>query len=193
MPTPPNVLKKIQLCRELGDDFLNLSSLELSEIPTEVFALSQLKSLSLNYNHITEIPDGIVQLTALEYLGLESNNIVSLSPTVAIFLKNVKTVALNFNEKQENTVDEGNPDSIGKESPTWKTGVAADIENANLAAALDLLEKHFPDNSDLLMLKFRFKTNEADFTTKSIIAADEYARNRNQIVAALLDFMQQSD
>jgi Leucine-rich repeat (LRR) protein len=184
MPTSPFILRKIDFCRAHNEDFLNLSSLELTVIPPEVFGLTQLKTLSLNYNHITEIPEAITQLTQLEYLGLEGNHIVSISPTVALWLGKVKMVALQFNEKSVENVE--------KQAKTPYAQALEAVKNAELEETLAILNRQFPENTDLSLIEFRLKDIERSYAIQKVLERDDYERGRNQIVIALLEFLKEN-
>ncbi|MBT4594458.1 hypothetical protein HOD08_01105 [bacterium] len=62
---------------------LDLSGLNLTEFPTALFALKNLRVLDLMHNHLEEIPASIaVFLRNLEWLHLEHNNLDALPETI---------------------------------------------------------------------------------------------------------------
>ncbi|KAJ1491874.1 hypothetical protein T484DRAFT_1773386 [Baffinella frigidus] len=56
----------------------NLTHLQLTFIPAEVFLLSALTVLDLKENHLTEIPDSIANLFTLTHLDVSVNKVTSL-------------------------------------------------------------------------------------------------------------------
>ena len=80
--------------------FLNkkkLTEIQLTEIPPEIFQLTNLRQLDLGYNKISVIPDAIGNLTNLEYLNLGYNRI-SVIPDAIGYLTNLKTLILEWCE-----------------------------------------------------------------------------------------------
>ena len=75
---------------------LNLSSKQITSIPTEIGQLSNLESLTLNSNQLTSIPLGITQLSNLEYLSLE-NNAIHTIPLEIKELTHLEHLNLGFN------------------------------------------------------------------------------------------------
>ena len=70
-----NFKNLILIAGETNKDALDLSNFALSEIPTEVFSLRQLRRLTLANNQITNLPRAILQLENLEILDLNGNPI----------------------------------------------------------------------------------------------------------------------
>ena len=79
---------------------LDLSRKELTEIPPEIFQLSQLTKLNLENNQITKIPDAIAALSNLQYLDLGNNKITKIPDAIAA-LSNLQTLYLSRNEITE--------------------------------------------------------------------------------------------
>ncbi len=66
--------------RLLGE--CDLANLELTEVPSEVVRMPNLRVLSLQGNRITEIPSAIANLSALRVLALDDNQIASLPANI---------------------------------------------------------------------------------------------------------------
>jgi len=73
--TPPEILKKIEACREKKAKVLDLSDLDikLPIIPPEVFELTHIEELNLRNNAIQIIPEKIKQLFNLKKINLCDN------------------------------------------------------------------------------------------------------------------------
>lgn len=76
---------------------LDLSNLNLKEIPSEIFELKNLKKLILSNNEISKIPQEITNLKYLEVLDISNNNISSFYAKLCE-LKNLKFLNLNNNK-----------------------------------------------------------------------------------------------
>ncbi|HEX5733912.1 MAG TPA: COR domain-containing protein [Blastocatellia bacterium] len=70
--------KKIKIAQRSGAIALNLSGMQLTELPESLGQLTHLQSLSLSYNHLTSLPESLGQLKKLRYLGIYSNKLKSL-------------------------------------------------------------------------------------------------------------------
>ena len=57
---------------------LNLSGLDLKELPPEIVKCTHLTGLLLNSNEITSIPEALGQLSNLTWLDLNNNQITSI-------------------------------------------------------------------------------------------------------------------
>jgi Leucine-rich repeat (LRR) protein len=78
---------------------LQLTDNDLTSLPSELFRLSNLQSLYLNYNQITgRIPSGISLMTSLEELFLDQNRFTGQIPAAVGVLTNLKTLALDGND-----------------------------------------------------------------------------------------------
>ena len=76
---------------------VNLDSCDLEEIPTPIFDLVNLETLSLEHNQIKEIPPEIGKLTSLKNLYLDDNLITNL-PESFCKLSSLKTLYLVKNK-----------------------------------------------------------------------------------------------
>lgn len=65
---------------------VNLDGWGLKSIPQEVFELTNLKSLSLEFNQLTKIPDEISNLKSLKYIFLGYNLLKSLPKSIGMLL-----------------------------------------------------------------------------------------------------------
>ena len=92
------VLKRIEEAARSKE--LDLSWQELTEVPTEVFQLYNLKTLYLYNNQIVEIPDAIAQLQNLKTLYLSGNQIVKVPDAIAQ-LQNLTSLDLSRNQIAE--------------------------------------------------------------------------------------------
>ena len=72
-------LEKIALCKEERQLYLDLSHLELTEIPQELSTLVWLEHLSLSHNKIEDI-DALEPLKKIHKLSLSNDQISDLSP-----------------------------------------------------------------------------------------------------------------
>jgi internalin A len=91
------VLRRIEEAARSNSKELNLSNQRLTEIPREVFQLTNLIGLYLSSNQIEEIPDAITQLQNLKRLNLSSNQIDKIPDAIAQ-LQNL--IELNFSSNQ---------------------------------------------------------------------------------------------
>src|SRR6266568_6393702 len=76
---------------------LDLSDLQLAELPREIGQLTNLQTLSLEDNQLTQLPPEIGQLTNLQTLALEGNQLRQLPPEIGR-LTNLQTLALESNQ-----------------------------------------------------------------------------------------------
>lgn len=76
---------------------LDLSNLNLNEIPAEVFELKNLRKLKLSNNNIKVIPSDISKLKMLEVLDISNNKITNFYAKICD-LKKLKTLNLNNNK-----------------------------------------------------------------------------------------------
>lgn len=77
--------------------YLNLSALDLLNLPPEIAGLQNLRSLHLSNNYLVSLPSEIGNLQALRFLDLENNQLDDLPPVVAA-LKNLKHLSLAHNQ-----------------------------------------------------------------------------------------------
>lgn len=71
-------LRRIEKARESGATELDLSKLDLTELPSELWDLSQLTELDLSNNQLSSIPAEVGQLSQLKELNLRSNQLSSI-------------------------------------------------------------------------------------------------------------------
>lgn len=75
---------------------LDLSKQKLTEIPSQVFQLKNLRELKANKNKISVIPEAINNLSLLQTLSLENNRLTKIPHQIGA-LKNLKYLNLNRN------------------------------------------------------------------------------------------------
>ena len=80
---PKRFRQRIQEAKEQQLEELDLSYGELTEIPDEVFELTQLKFLNLSHNLLTNLPESIGNLSNLTTLDLRVNPLETPPPEVA--------------------------------------------------------------------------------------------------------------
>ncbi|MBF2095391.1 MAG: leucine-rich repeat domain-containing protein, partial [Synechococcales cyanobacterium K44_A2020_017] len=73
----------IETARQENAINLDLSGLDLTELPEAIASLTQLKLLHLSRNQLTELPEAIASLTQLERLDLSRNRLTELSEAIA--------------------------------------------------------------------------------------------------------------
>jgi internalin A len=88
---PPEIFQLSQLTK------LDLCFNQITKIPDEIAALSHLQTLDLHYNQITEIPDAIAALSNLQELDLENNQITEIPDAIAA-LSNLQKLNLENNQ-----------------------------------------------------------------------------------------------
>jgi len=71
-------IRRIEEARKSNSKSLDLSELELSNVPTSVWELSQIEELNLGANRIAAIPDALGQLSNLRELVLLNNRIAAI-------------------------------------------------------------------------------------------------------------------
>jgi DMSO/TMAO reductase YedYZ molybdopterin-dependent catalytic subunit len=74
--------KIIKKCKEEFSTELDLSGLELDEIPLSVFELTSLRTLLLYNNNLSSIPENIKSLSKLKSISLNSNKFSQIPPAV---------------------------------------------------------------------------------------------------------------
>ena len=75
---PDIARERVADARETGARSLDLSGLELTELPPGVTELLALESLLLNNNRLTGLPASIANLSSLERLNLDGNRLMSV-------------------------------------------------------------------------------------------------------------------
>src|SRR6266700_1308234 len=81
---------------------LDLSDLQLAELPREIGQLTNLQTLSLEDNQLTQLPREIGQLTNLQTLSLEGNQLTQLPREIGQ-LTNLRRLSLGFFQSTQNT------------------------------------------------------------------------------------------
>ena len=95
--TSDYVLRIIEEAARSNSKELDLSRQGLTEIPTEVFQLQNLRSLNLYSNKIVKISDSIAQLQNLIEINFSSNQIVEIPDAIAQ-LQNLRSLNLSKNK-----------------------------------------------------------------------------------------------
>jgi internalin A len=90
-------IRRIRAVRKSGGDVLDLSGLELPEVPSEIVELTSLQTLYLTNNQISSLPSEIGQLTNLQALYLTNNQISSL-PSEIGQVTSLQTLDLTNNQ-----------------------------------------------------------------------------------------------
>jgi hypothetical protein len=75
---------------------LNLSGLELKEVPEVIYRFKNLEQLELSNNYLTSIPEELTKLKKLKYLGLDFNDLTNNSVAFARN-RNLKVLRLQHN------------------------------------------------------------------------------------------------
>src|SRR5690606_11685831 len=89
------------LCNEaITSHFLNLGNKKLTEIPPELFEVSELESelevLLLNRNQLTKVPGEIGKLSGLKLLQLNANKLTNL-PNELVLMTNLVGLDVSMN------------------------------------------------------------------------------------------------
>ncbi|MEH2154441.1 leucine-rich repeat domain-containing protein [Nostoc sp.] len=75
--------QRIEKARQEGAIELDLSNIELTEIPEVIAFLTGLQELDLDNNQLTELPEAIASLTGLQLLDLHNNQLTELPEAIA--------------------------------------------------------------------------------------------------------------
>ncbi|MEH1947497.1 MAG: COR domain-containing protein [Nostoc sp.] len=75
--------QRIEKARREGAIELDLSNIELTEIPKAIASLTGLQQLDLHNNQLTELPEAIASLTGLQRLYLRNNQLIELPEAIA--------------------------------------------------------------------------------------------------------------
>src|ERR1022692_271630 len=76
-------LKLIRQALAFGETHLDLTNLDLQELPSEIAWLTDLSSLELSSNRLVDIPAEIGSLTKLRSLDLKRNRLRVIAPSSA--------------------------------------------------------------------------------------------------------------
>ena len=75
--------QRIEQAQQEGIIELNLSSIELTEVPEAIASLTQLQQLDLSGNELMELPEAIASLTQLQSLNFYNNQLTALPEAIA--------------------------------------------------------------------------------------------------------------
>ena len=92
-------LRRIKEAQETGVTRLDLSWERLTELPPELFQLTNLTELFLDNNHLAHLPLEIVQLTKLKWINLRGNPLTS--PPYELALQGIEAIREYFASVQE--------------------------------------------------------------------------------------------
>lgn len=90
-------LRIIKKAKRNGIDKLDLSHLELTELPSKLFECTNLRSLDLSFNRLTELPLEIGNLTNLQIIHLNNNKLKKLPDTIGN-ITNLRSLYLHKNK-----------------------------------------------------------------------------------------------
>ncbi len=90
-------LRRIKEAAETGATKLDLSDQELTELPSQLFRLTNLQVLNLGGNRLSSLPSQFIQLTNLTRLALHSNDF-SFLPSLLFQLRNLTEIWLDGNQ-----------------------------------------------------------------------------------------------
>ncbi|RCN45200.1 leucine Rich repeat-containing domain protein, partial [Ancylostoma caninum] len=92
--------REFQRCRDNHDLRLDLSSNDITSIPSSIRDLTQLTELFLYKNKLTQLPHELGNLVSLRKLGLSENALCSLPDSLAS-LTQLETLDLRHNKLTE--------------------------------------------------------------------------------------------
>lgn len=146
MPHDPAYLlaeKKIEECWRIREQQLDLSNMELTELPVSIGKCTHLKKLDLSKNNLMALPESIGQLVQLQYLNLSNNKFMGLPE---IFSNLTELIDLELEVNRFTTF----PRVIGM-LPILKNVWFGDSFGGN---PLDNLPKHMDGLNELSMFSF---------------------------------------
>ena len=73
---------RIEECARHEGDELNLASLKVDTVPTDLFAIKRLRTLNLSYNILQYLPENFDLLSRLQLLNLANNKLESLPASI---------------------------------------------------------------------------------------------------------------
>ncbi len=125
---------------------LRLGRKGLTEIPKEVFELTNLEELILYKNNITEIPPEIGKLKKLKRLALSRNKIKKIAPEIGN-LTNLENLTLYFNEIDSLPEEIGNLKNLDELNLAYNnlTKLPASLGNLNSLEILYLGHNHLTE------------------------------------------------
>ena len=126
---------------------LKLSSIQLINLPSEIFILYNLKELIVCNNFIKIIPPDIGKLKNLNILDISNNHITSLPPTIGK-LKSLQYLSIQYNHISELPLTIGNMTNLKSLSAYWNNinTIPPTIEN------MSNLERLIIDNNCITFL-----------------------------------------
>jgi Leucine-rich repeat (LRR) protein len=86
---------RIEQARREGATILDLSNMNLTEVPESIGSLTQLTDFNLSNNELTSIPESIGSLTQLTWLYLCGNQLTSLPESIG-FLTQLEPLSIRF-------------------------------------------------------------------------------------------------
>jgi C-terminal of Roc, COR, domain/Ras of Complex, Roc, domain of DAPkinase/Leucine rich repeat len=89
--------RRIEQAHREGTTTLDLSSMDLTEVPEAIASLTQLSMLNLADNQLTNIPEAVASLTQLRDLFIFSNHLASI-PEVIAFLTQLRGLFIFDND-----------------------------------------------------------------------------------------------
>ena len=92
--------QRIEEARREGARTLDLSYMELTEVPESIASLTELRLLNLFNNQLTKLPETIASLTQLQQLYVQNNQLTKLPETIA-FLTQLRLLNLHNNQLRE--------------------------------------------------------------------------------------------
>lgn len=87
------IKSRIEDCEKSGGKILDLSSLNIRKIPSEILSLKNIEVLDLSSNSIRILPDSVNQFQNLSTINL-SNNKIELFPTVLSTFQHIKKIEI---------------------------------------------------------------------------------------------------
>ncbi len=104
-----NIKLMLRECKRKKKDSLDLSNLDLTLLPEEIYQFDFLKFIDLSNNNLCKVDDKISFLKNLEVLDL-SNNLLEKLPQEIMEMKNLKEVKLSGNnfQKEQQFLNESN-------------------------------------------------------------------------------------
>jgi len=151
------VLSFIEYAKRNNAVRIKLSSMELTELPNEIFLLLNLEELFLYNNQLYSLPIEITNLTKLNHLDLRNNKFENL-PNEIGQLKNLKTLRLNDNKIKASELSKISALSNLDKLHLRSNGFSELPEEIGLLTSLSELDISF-NNISRLPIEFSHLTN----------------------------------
>jgi len=90
------IANQIEDCLSSGGEVLDLSNLDMTELPSEIAGFENLTELNLSYNQLQSLPDWIGNLRKLKKLNLCGNRIGSIPDSIGA-LKQLMSIDIGLN------------------------------------------------------------------------------------------------